>query len=100
MANLVTTRTEDCEKIYWYDLTEKEKLELDYYETEEEQKDFAGFRFIDWIFDLSDFMKVQKDGELSKLGYHGHKGLGYYSGIAIKISDCGDGVTASYMYWD
>jgi len=84
------------ELLHWHDLTESEQVELkDNYDNIEES---SFFRYKSHVYDLNDFMRINgnNDDEFSK--WHGHVGDSYFSGVLIKLSECGETVMAATYY--
>lgn len=71
-----------CPLIYWYDLSESEKSDF------EGQEDESFFRFGDFTFALSEFMKVGDFGIYNFNAFHGVK-------ITVELD--GDAVNAKFI---
>lgn len=72
---------------YWYDLTEEEKSELDYIDTEDKQTDFTGFRYKGNVYSLEEFTRVETiSTHFNAAGYQwdGYSSDSYFSGILVK----------------
>jgi len=61
---------------------------------EEEQEEEACFTYKGHTYFLSEILRVDKDSKEGKAGFHGSYGWTYFSGILIKLSECGDSVKA------
>ena len=72
--------------LYWYDLLPKEQEEYAY--LEEEGGSF--FRYRGWTYFLGDFMRVEANSPLK--GWDGNHSDGFFSGVLVKYSNCGDAV--------
>ena len=42
------------------------------------------------VYSIDDFLWIPENSSLATLGYHGYLGESYFSGVLIKLSDCGD----------
>lgn len=86
---IITTNNQEREIVYGYDLAKEEKKEFDYLEGDDlEYGQF--FRYKGRVFDIGEFMRAPKDGELS--AWHGYSADSYFSGTVIKICDGGESV--------
>lgn len=45
--------------LQWHELTEKEKKEFDYLDTQERQEEASFVRYRGWVYDLGEFMRVE-----------------------------------------
>lgn len=84
--------------IYGFELTEKEREEFNYYDDPEELDSANFFKYRGQVYDLAEFMRVDKNGPLAALGYDGYSGDSFFSGILVKLSDCGEAVTVARYY--
>jgi hypothetical protein len=89
----IITNNVPREIIHGFDLSALELAEFDYYE---EPLDMAYFKYKGNIYDLGEFMVLGQEGELAD--WDGIHSEGYFSGILIKLSDCGDAVTCGRYY--
>ncbi len=72
----------------WHDLTENERAEFDYLDTDE-KREFAQFgRYKGWVYDLTD-MNRQGSIEIPKAfrGWSDYLSDSYFSGIVIRYTD-------------
>lgn len=96
MGELKIERIEtEIEILDFYELTENEQKELNDYDG---YKDSSFFRYRGNVYDMSDFMKFQSIPNDAMKDYHAYKGETYFSGVLIKLSDCGDSLTVA-QYW-
>ena len=86
MSDEITIRTNGQfrDVVYWYELTEKERAEFDYLDSEARQE--ASFvRYRGWTYDLGEFMATRGMPEFSPLakwdGYHSDS---YFSGVLVR----------------
>jgi hypothetical protein len=89
--------------IYGYELSEKERAELDYLDWSNEME--GGFcstfvRYKDWVYDLGDCMvivdhQLPADSELK--GWNGYWGESYFSAVLIKFCEDPDYVVMGQM---
>jgi hypothetical protein len=81
--------------IYGYELSSKERLVYGYLDDEElECSPF--FRYKGCTYSLGDFMPINDNGELKD--WHACMPDGFFSGVVIKLSDCGECVTIGTYY--
>lgn len=71
--------------LYFYELTEKEKKELDWIEDDTA----SVFRYRGNVYALDEFMRIP-DGAEDLKGWDGYRSDSYFSGIVVKISDDGE----------
>ena len=85
------------EFIYWYDLTDEQKKDFDYLETEEEQATFVQYDFFNQdneyvrteVYSLDNFVRLNTFAPDIFKGFHGCHGTSYSTGMLIELSDCG-----------
>ena len=87
----ITTNNQYRPFLYWHELTSKEQGEFDYERVEED----TFFRYKGWVYSLSDIMLCPAQAEEFK-GWTGYHSDSYYSGVVIKLSDCGDMVKVGH----
>lgn len=100
--------------LYWYELTEAERAELDYLDTEEAQQDFQGFRYRGNIYDLREFQVIRTRGQQAQgLGHFAHTceddsplarwgGIltdSYFSGIVVRSAGHYESVIVGLATW-
>ena len=79
-----------------WDLTCKELAEFDYY-TEEELQGLLFVRYKGLCYCLSDFMRVEPQGDLSAAGWHGYEVQTAWSGVLVRyVNDCEQVIMGSY----
>ena len=71
--------------LYWYDLTEKEQQDFDFTDRE----DSSYFRYKGNVYTLGDIMRLSAGHPFGD-GFDGYHSEGFFSGILVKLSDCGD----------
>lgn len=79
--------------LYWDELTTKEQEEYAYLndsESGEEVNDCSFFRYREWCYFLGDFMRVDNNAPFK--GWDGYHSDGFFSGVLVKYSNCGDAV--------
>lgn len=79
--------------LYWNELTDKEKKDTCHYEGVEES---TFFRYRGKCYNLCDFPIVEKQHPFQGFA-DGHLSDSFFSGILVKMSDCGEGLKA-YTY--
>lgn len=88
--------------IYGFELTEKEKTEFDYLDSEEIET-HAFFRYRGQVYDLSEFVRIipqggngtcfghyDYSGELK--GWHGIQTDSFFSAVVVRLTDDGETV--------
>lgn len=87
--------------LYWWDLTDKEKQEFDYLDTEAKQDEGHFFRYSGMVYDLNEFqsmhhhaVQMQVHSKLRK--WDGFMTDSYFSGVLIKYPVCDDWRDKSY----
>ena len=94
----IDKQVEWSEFIYWRDLTDEQRKDFDYLETEEEQEQasFVEYDFITdgelvrtEVYSLDCFMRLEHRAPDIFEGFHGQHGTGYFDGLLIELSDCG-----------
>jgi len=91
----------DIPIIYGYELSDKWKKEFDYYKSQEELECASFFRYKNWVYDLSEFMRVNLNNspfEECPIKFHGHRSDSFFSGILIKLDDTGESVKVYHYY--
>ena len=80
--------------LYWWDLTDKEKLEFDWItdNKDHDPDEFQFFKYKDWIYCLSDFLRYGKGSLMGQLpndfnGWDSYTSDSFFSGILIKFPD-------------
>ena len=84
------------ELILGYELTDKEKAEFDYMDSDDlETSSF--FRYHKTVYSLDQFMRLE--GAHSFGGnWNGYHGDSFFSGVLIELSDCGDAYKVATYY--
>ena len=89
--------------IYWHELTEKERKEFDYLDTDERQIESTFFRYRGNVYDLREFMRVNDMTQHARedsgfASWHGYQSDSYFSGILIRFNDdCDQIQVATYF---
>ncbi len=84
----------DIEILNYYDLTSEEQNEIkDNYETVSES---SFFRYRGGLYDLNDFMKLDKHSEF--IGWNAYHSDSFFSGVIIKLNNSGETLNAA-MYF-
>lgn len=92
----IKTNNQPRELLSWFDLTEAEQKEFDYYDNPEEETGTDFFRYRGQVYTLSDFMRLDDLEHFPN--WHGHKGQSYFSGLLVRLIDSGDGVIVGRYY--
>lgn len=69
--------------LYWFELTDKEKIESDWIESnQDDPDDFKFFRYKGNIYCLSDFMRIDNNDDLKS--WDGYFSDSFFSGVLVK----------------
>jgi hypothetical protein len=91
----IISNNQTREIVYGYALPQQWRNEFDYYNSEDLDS-AAFFKYKNQYYDLNEFMRTPDT--LKLLGWHGISNDSYFSGILIRLSDCGDAVTVARYY--
>lgn len=81
-AKVITNNT-PRDVLYWYELTDAERKEFDYLDTETRQSDATFFRYRGVTYDLGEFMRVPNYvADLAT--WDGYASDSFYSGVVVK----------------
>lgn len=72
-------------QVNWYDLTENQKVDLDWRDNQELQDAFSGFIFKGQVYDLSDFTVIDNENYPVK-GWHGAFAQSAFHAVLVKIN--------------
>lgn len=78
----ITTNNQIRPILHWWELTEKEKKEFDYLDTENERDFSSFFRYKGQVYDLGEFMRVGNIPEFK--GWDGYASDSFFSGVLVK----------------
>jgi hypothetical protein len=70
--------------VYWYELTEKERAEFDYIETDDEQSEATFFRYKGEAYDLGEFLRWDNPASPTRGNWDGYRSDSYFSGLAVR----------------
>jgi hypothetical protein len=88
----IRTNNQPRELLSWFDLTEKEKAEFDWYsDFTETSAPIEFFRYKGNVYTLGDFMRLDKNSPFPG-DWHGYKGDSFFSGLLIRLDDTGESV--------
>lgn len=95
----IVTNNHYRQLISWDDLTPKEQEDFDF--SDKKQSDY--FRYKGIVYTLADFCHISfpvscKTGEKPFEGWDSWHNDSFFSGILIKISDCGEMVKCGWFY--
>jgi hypothetical protein len=90
----IRTNNKPRHLIYGYELTEQERKDFDYLESEELDTS-TFFRYKGQIYSLGDFMRCESD-ELKN--WHGYLSDSFFSGVLVRLSDCGESLVVATYY--
>lgn len=95
----IITNNQPRNVLYWYELTDAERGELDYIEEQEKQESFQGFRYKGCVYDLGEFVAILSRDQQAKaqnsfahtcenddplLNWQGISSESYFSGVVVK----------------
>jgi len=72
--------------LYFYELTDKEKRELDWIEDDTA----SVFRYRGNVYALDEFMRIDKTASKEFQDWHGYSSDSYFSGVLVKLSEDGE----------
>lgn len=113
MTMQIKTNNQPRPLVYWYELTDAERAELDYLDTESAQDDFRGFRYKGQVYDLGEFSAVRTRAQQATAqnsfactvesgdplsGWHGVLADSYFSGVAVRYSGDFESVTVATFF--
>lgn len=81
----------------WGELTDREKKEFDYLDTDEKQWGATFIRYREWVYNLGDIMRVDKYSPFYP-GWHGYKSDTFFSGVLFKFTDDNESVICATYY--
>lgn len=108
MTDSLTIRTNNAPRpiLQWSDLSEKERREFDYLDTEQRQQEATFFRYKGNVYDLGEFMRCpdseQSNPQMRAAGFHtwdGYHSDSFFSGILVRYTDewCESVVVGDYF---
>ena len=94
--NKITIRTNNQYRplLSWDELTEKEQKEFDYINNPDEETGLDFFRYKKDAYYLGNFFRLEKNNFWS-----GGMSFTAFSGLYVKLSNCGEGVMIGYFYY-
>lgn len=91
MADKMTIKCNQVsrEVLYWHDLSEKEQKEFDYLDSDDHRESASFFRYKGNVYDLSEFMRIDKSvaPHPQREGWErfdGYSSDSYFSGILVR----------------
>lgn len=84
--------------LFGHELSARERKQFDYYD-DEEILDCTFFRYGSHVYDLAEFTRVNPDGSLALLGWHGSMADTVWSGTLVRLSEDGEYVMVASAYW-
>jgi hypothetical protein len=84
--------------LMWEQLTRKEQRELDWIKNPLEETGLEFFRYRNWVYCLSDFMRIEHGAPDNLQGWDGYKGDSFFSGVLVKYADDGESVVCATYY--
>lgn len=102
MSDLVIkTNNVPRQLLSWHELSEKERAEFDYLDTEEAQEWARFVRYKNWVYHTGDIMRIDVNRELLPSGFenwHGYISDSFFSGVLFRISDDNESVICATYY--
>lgn len=93
----IITNNQPRPLLSWWDLSDKEKAEFDWLETEEEQCSADFFRYKGQVYCLDEFSHITSSHDLS--GWDGIYNNSFFSGVLIKyIHGLDDEIVVGHYY--
>lgn len=80
----IITNKHQSEILYWCDLTDKERQEFDYLNSEERQQEASFVRYRGATYDLGEFLRCHNTQEFA--WWHGYQSDTYFSGILCRYT--------------
>ena len=96
MNDTMTIKTNNVPRdvVYWYELTDAERAEFDYLDSDDAQSDASFFRHRGNVYDLGEFMRTP-EGMFED--WDGYRSDSFFSGILIRyVEDCDRVIIATY----
>lgn len=88
----VVTNNQPRDVLYWHELSEKERADFDYLDSEDQQSQASFFRYRGEVYDLGEFM-----GGAEK-PWHGVHTDSYFSAILVRYVDDNERVIVARAY--
>ena len=98
----IKTNNAPRDVLFWWDLTDAERVEFDYLDSDTAQADASFLRYRGNVYDLGEFMHIsrtvaphpQRQGWEDWDGYHSDS---YFSGMLVRyVEDCERVIIATY----
>lgn len=86
MTAKVRTNNVPRNQVIWCELTEKQKADLDWRDTEELQDAFTGFIFKGQVYDLADFTVLDNENFPTK-DWHGAFAQSAFHAVLVKLNE-------------
>ena len=97
MSNLHIVRIQtDVEILYFCELTDVEKKNVE--ESYDNAIESSFFRYMGYLYDMSDFMRIDHNAGSALKGYDAYHGDSYFSGTLIKLDNHGEFLTVATYY--
>jgi hypothetical protein len=90
----IRTNHQARDVLRWWDLSEKERAEFDYIDTEDKQSEAEFGRYRGWVYDLHDMERGWGQCAMPEQfkGWDNYRSDSYFSGILIRWRDEGEKV--------
>jgi len=95
----IVTNNQPRDVLYWHELTDKERAEFDYLDTEEKQVERSFARFRGVTYDLGDFERLPDyaPNYEAMRKWDGYQSDSFYSGVLVKyVEDFERVIMATY----
>lgn len=98
----IKTNNQPRPVVYWYELTDAERADLDYIDTDTARDDFRGFRYKGAVYDLGEFSAIRTRTQQAQRLHHtahtaeddsplarwdGIQTDSYFSGTVVRYAD-------------
>lgn len=86
----IKTNWQARDVLSWFDLTDRERKEFDYRQSEDEQHSGMFVRYKGWTYDLGEFIRVKDDRVATPKGWEkfdGYSSDSFFSGVLVKFMD-------------
>jgi hypothetical protein len=91
----IITNNRPRDLLYWWDLTDKERAQFDYY-TEDDGATF--FRYRGEVYDLGEFMRWNNPASPTRAAWDGFRSDSFFSGLAVRFVENNERVVVARCY--
>ena len=76
---------EVVDQLYWQDLSDVERKEFDYLDTDDDRQGAIFFRYRDWVYDLGEFMRFNRHDLPGR--WDGYFTDSFFSAVVVRLLD-------------